>query len=107
MGKRPLKGEDKDTGKPWYARVVEYGGWHSSGPLKGFARNALETTRAQATAIYTTDLGKGINKLAKKIGNKNAQVVVAKAKQARANWTSRLSSGPVEKPFIFRGSIGG
>ena len=80
MGKRPLKGADQDTGKPWYAWIVEYGGWHSSGPLKGFARGSLEETRAQSTAIYAKDLGAGINKLAKKIGNKNAQVVNAKVK---------------------------
>jgi hypothetical protein len=79
-GKKPPKGEKQRTGKPWYAQVVEYGGWHSSGPLKGFARGSLESTRVQATAIYARDLGKGINKLAKKIGNKNAQVVDAKVR---------------------------
>ena len=88
MGKRPLKGENKDTGKPWYAWIVEYGGWHDSHPLKGFARGSLESTRAEATAIYATDLGKGINKLAKKIGNKNAQVVNAKVR-------SRGKIGPI------------
>ena len=105
MGQRPRKGENQDTGKPWYAWIVEYGGRGSSGPLKGFARGSLEENRQESTTIYTVDLAKGINKLARKIGNKNAQVVLAKAEKARAKWTSRISSGPVEKPFSFRGPL--
>jgi hypothetical protein len=93
-GKRPPKGQGPRTTTPWYAWVVEYGGWHKSHPLKGFARGSLETTRAQATAIYASDLGKGINKLAKKIGNKNAQVIAAKVKAARS-LAGRGTLGPL------------
>ena len=81
VGKRPPKdATDKRATTPWYAYVVEYGGWHNSGPLKGFIRNALENNQNKVNTIYLTDLRTGINKIAKKIGNKNAQVVEAKVR---------------------------
>ena len=81
MGKRPPKGADQNTGKPWYAQIVEYGGRGKSGPLKGFLRSALETNRAKSTQIYRTRLAVGIERIAKKVGNKNAAAVAAKVKR--------------------------
>jgi hypothetical protein len=79
-GKKPPKGEDQNTGKAWYAQVVEYGGWHKAGPLKGFMRRALENNRKESTDIYSKRLAIGINRIAKKEGNKNAQAVAAKVR---------------------------
>ena len=31
MGERPVKGQKQDTGKPWYAWIVEYGGRGTTG----------------------------------------------------------------------------
>jgi hypothetical protein len=81
MGKRPPKGADQDTGKPWYTDIVEYGGRGKSGPLKGFLRKALETNRQKSTLIYRKRLAVGIERIAKKVGNKNAAAVAAKIKR--------------------------
>ena len=81
MGKRPGKGQDQDTGLPWYANIVEYGGRGKSGPLKGFLRSALETNRQKSTLIYRKRLAVGIERIAKKVGNKNAAAVASKIKR--------------------------
>jgi hypothetical protein len=81
MGRRPPKGEDQNTGKPWYAEIVEYGGRGKTGPLKGFLRRALETNRDTSTKIYRTRLAVGIERIAKKVGNKNAAAVASKIKR--------------------------
>jgi hypothetical protein len=81
MGKRPPKGKDQKTGLPWYAQIVEYGGRGKSGPLKGFLRKALETNRQKSTLIYRKRLAVGIERIAKKVGNKNAAAVAAKVKR--------------------------
>ncbi len=78
MGKRPERGKDQRTGKPWYAALVEYGGRGKSGPLKGFLRAAMESNRAKSNAIFRRELGAGIEKIAKKVGNENARKVGAK-----------------------------
>ena len=79
-GKRPEKGAPQDTGKPWYAMIVEYGGRGKSGPLKGFMRQSLEVNREKSTKIYATKLATGIERIARKVGNENARRVAAKVR---------------------------
>jgi len=79
-GPRPRKGEGR-TGKPWYAAIVEFGGWHSSGPLKGFMRRSLEANRERSVGIFINTAGRKIEAAAKKIGNKNLRAVGARLKK--------------------------
>ncbi len=79
MGKRPEKGQDQNTGKPWYAQIIEYGGRGGNHPLKGFMRRSLENNRDKSVKIYTVKLAAGIKKIARKIARENATAVNSKA----------------------------
>lgn len=94
MGKRPAKGGPDDGDLPWYASVVEYGGWNKSGPLKGFMRRSVEHNRKAFIDLFKRELAIKIGRVAKKIGNKNAQAVAAAAKRATS------------KTIVSRGTIG-
>lgn len=80
MGKRPPRGSGARTGKPWYAQVVEFGGWGKQHPLKGFIRRSLEANREEALSNFRKTGGRLIEQSAKKIGNKNLQKVGARIK---------------------------
>ena len=82
MGKRPARGAPQDTGLPWYADIVEYGGRGKTGPLKGFMRQSMEKNRSKSEKIYSTKLAAGIERIAKKVGNENARKVAARVKQS-------------------------
>ncbi len=97
MGKRLEKG------KPWYAQIVEYGGRGKTHPLKGFLRTAMETNRDKAVAIFRKELGLGIEKEAKKVGNENARKVGALAARGTiggGTFTRTTASGLVIRSNI-------
>lgn len=48
-----------------------------------FLRPALETSRTESIKIFSVKLGAGIEKIAKKVGNKNAAAVASKVNRAR------------------------
>ena len=81
LGKRPAKGAPQDTGLPWYADIVEYGGRGKTGPLKGFIRESLEKNRKKSALIYRKHLATSIERIARKVGNENARKVAAKVKK--------------------------
>ncbi len=70
-----------------------------------FLRPAMEANRGKSTDIFARKLGAGIEKIAKKIGNKNAQAVGAKVRSRKSSYLDRAVSGPVTKPFSFRGPL--
>jgi len=76
-----------DPNGAWYAAIVEYYGG-KNGKGKGFMRNSIDHERD--ANVFGKFLGQNIERVAKKIGNKNAQAVGAKAKK---HFSEAISSG--------------
>jgi HK97 gp10 family phage protein len=72
VGVDPGRKRDDLTGA-WYGYIVEF--------RESFLRPALETNRANSIGIFRKRLAAGVEREAKKIGNKNAAAVGAKIKK--------------------------
>lgn len=65
--------------KVFYGKFLEFG--TSRQPAQPFLRQALESNVKESTDIFRKKLATGIERVAKKIGNKNAQEVGARIKK--------------------------
>jgi len=84
----PMLGKSRDDPNgAWYAAIVEFQGG-KGGVGAGYARRALHPDEDLQT--FTRSLGTGIERVARKVGNKNAQAVGARVRNANQKGTQRL-----------------
>ena len=84
----PMLGKSRDDPNgAWYAAIVEFQGG-KGGVGAGYARRALHHDEELQTIIRS--LGTSIERGGRQIGNKNAQAVGARAKNANQKGTQRL-----------------
>lgn len=72
VGVDPGRSRDDESGA-WYGYIVE--------ARHPFLRPALESNREEAVLLFRKKLAAGIERVAKKVGNKNAAAVGAKVKR--------------------------